>query len=178
MHLQEYFIGRPIESLQTMLRHISDIDASILPVIPNGAYNSNTYASVRSFQEVNGLQPSGITDQITWEAISEKYDSITPSRNAPITQPSWDTDQSVSSGQFNYHIYLVQAMLRALSDFFPSVPSPASTGILDMDTQQGLRLIQNAAGIEDNGELNTATWYYLNAFYRAMIADGRKQGTA
>lgn len=178
MYQQEYFIGRPIESLQTMLRHISDIDERILPVIPNGAYNSNTYASVRSFQEVSGLQPNGATDQITWEAIAKKYDRDTLSRNPPITQPSWDTDQSVTQGQFNYHVYLVQAMLRALSDFFPSIPAPTLTGIIDKDTQQGLRLIQNAAGIEDNGELDTATWHYLNAFYRTMIADGRKKGTA
>lgn len=177
MKQPEYYIDRPIESLQAMLRLISDIDTSILPVIPNGTYDGNTYASVRSFQEANDLLPNGITDQSTWETIVKAYDNRSPHRTTPVTQPSWDIGQSVKSGQFNYHIYLVQAMLHALSDFFPTISSPLLSGILDSETQQGLKWIQDAAGIKSTGELDTATWTYLNALYRAMIADGTKQGT-
>ena len=168
------FVNRPIESLQTMLRFLSDIYPAVLPVIPNGSYNSNTYASVRSFQEANGLLPTGITDQPTWDAITTAYDSAQTSLVIPINQPSWSIGQTVRPGQFSYHLYLVQAMLHALSDFIPALPNTEGTGILDIKTQQGLRTIQHAADIEATGELNTATWNSLNALYRAMIGNGQK----
>ena len=177
MRQSERSAAGPIENLQTMLRLISRIDKMVLPVIPNGAYNSNTYASVRSFQETNGLQANGITDQITWEAISDAYFNTMPLQTNPITRPAWNSDQSVAPGQFNYHLYIVQAMLRALSDFIPSIPPPAATGFLDAETEEGLHLIQTASHIDATGELNTATWNYLNALYRAIIADGTKKGT-
>jgi len=168
------FVNRPVESLQTMLRFLWDNGPTVLPVIPNGSYNSNTYASVRSFQEANSLKPNGITDQLTWETIVDAYDNALPYQTTPITQPSWNSGQTVSFGQFNYHLYLVQAMLRALSDFIPALPSPTLTGILDDKTRQGLRVIQGAAAMDATGELNTATWNYLNALYRAIIGNGQK----
>ena len=51
MREPEYYLGRPVRSLQTMLRQIADTDSRVLPVIPDGHYGKSTYASVRSFQE-------------------------------------------------------------------------------------------------------------------------------
>ena len=171
MRKPDYFSGKPIESLQTMLRFISEEDPGVLPVIPNGIYDSSTYASVRSFQNTDSR---GSVDQTGWQTIVDRYDQILPHRTVPSTQPAWSVSQSVKPGMFNYHLYLVQAMLAALSDFFPDLSVPDLTGTLDPVTQEGLSRIQAASGIAATGELNTATWNYLNALYRAMIGDGNK----
>lgn len=174
MRSEEFYTDKPITSLQTMLRHISETDPRILPVIPDGQYGSNTYASVLSFQEAYGLPPTGTVDQATWDMIVSAYDSALPAMTLPSTRPAWAIGQTVQPGQFNYHIYLVQAMLAALADFFPNLAAPAVTGTLDPVTAEGLRYVQAAGGLSQTGALNTATWYYLNGLYRTMTGDGSK----
>ena len=166
-----------IQNLQTMLRTISQTDPRVLPVIPDGIYGSNTFASVLSFQSSRGLAQTGEVDRNTWDAIVATYDEAAPLLTLPGTTPAWSIGQSVQPGQFNYHIYLVQAMLAALSDFFPEFPTPALSGVLDDATQNGLRFIQAASSLPQTGVLDSATWYYLNGLYRAMTKDGKKQGT-
>lgn len=170
------YTDMPIKNLQTMLRYISEKDPRILPVIPDGHYGSNTYASVRSFQEAYGLAPTGLADTDTWSAIVSAYDLSVPHLTVPATIPGWSTGQSVLPGQFNYHLFLVQAMLAALAEFFPNLEPPQISGTLDPVTEGGLRFVQSASGLTENGILNTATWYYLNGLYRTITADGNRKG--
>ena len=172
MREPEFYLGKPIRSLQTMLRHISEADSRILPLIPDGFYGRNTYASVRSFQQAYGLPDTGEVDPITWDAIVAVHNKILPERFSPITAPVWPSAQAVAPGETNYHIFLVQAMLAVLADFFPAVQSPTLTGILDPVTEAGLRWVQTAGGLPVTGALNTATWHYLNGLYRIMAGNG------
>lgn len=168
-----FYQAKPILSLQTMLRLLSTANPHILPVIPDGLYGSNTYASVLSFQEASALPVTGETNLDTWNKIVAAFDDALPHLTAPMISPMWSTSQSVLPGQSNYHLYLVQAMLAALAQFFPVLPTPSITGELDSTTQQGLRWVQLAAGLEENGALDTATWNYLTAIYRAIVKDGK-----
>lgn len=174
MRKPEFYLDKPILSLQTMLRHISAVDPRVLPVIPDGQYGSNTFASVLSLQEAYGLPLTGEVDLATWDTIVAAFDRALPQLTAPATAPAWSAGQSVQPGQFNYHIYLVQAMLAALADFFPYLTTPSLSGTLDTVTQQGLQWIQSAAGLPPTGALDTATWNYLNGIYRTMTNDGQK----
>lgn len=175
MRQPEYYLGRPILSLQTMLRQISDVDSRILPVVPDGYYGQSTYASVRSFQQAYGLPTTGEADAVTWDTIAAVFQQAGLERFPPAIQPVWGLTQTVEPGQFNYHIYLVQGMLAALSNFFPAVALPPLDGILGPVTEQGLLWVQRAAGIAENGALNSLTWNYLTGVYRATTGDGKEQ---
>lgn len=172
MKAPEYYIGRPVESLQTMLRALSETNSRILPVIPNSQYNSNTYASVRSFQGEAGLPETGFTDLETWNELVKAYDRSLLHSTIPTVRPAWSSTQTVSAGEGNLHLYLVQAMLTALSLEFPDLTAPALTGVLDPPTQVGLRWIQAAGGLAQSGNLDTATWNTLSALYRTAIGNG------
>lgn len=174
MRAPEYYAGRPVSSLQTMLRLISETDARILPIIPDGIYGANTYASVLSFQDAYGLPLTGEADNLTWDAIVRAHDRAVTQTLSPTLSPLWSTSRTVEPGQFNYHIYLIQAMLAALSDIFQQLTIPELSGILDETTQQGLRWIQSVSGLSQTGALDTATWNHLNALYRTIIRDGQK----
>lgn len=174
MPAPEFYAGRPVSSLQTMLRLISETDTRILPIVPDGIYGANTYASVLSFQDAYGLPLTGETDLLTWDTIVRAYDRAVPQTTSPTLSPIWSTARTVEPGQSNYHIYLVQAMLAALSDLFQQLTPPELNGILDETTQQGLRWIQGASALSQTGALDTVTWNHLNALYRAVIKDGRK----
>ncbi len=174
MRAPEFYAGRPVSSLQTMLRLISETDTRILPIVPDGIYGANTYASVLSFQDAYGLPLTGEADLLTWDTIVRAYDRAIPQTTSPTLSPLWSTSRTVEPGQFNYHIYLIQAMLAALSDVFQEQKAPELNGILDETTQQGLQWIQSISGLPKTGALDTATWNHLNALYRTVIKDGRK----
>lgn len=64
--------GRPIYSVQYMLRIINrDKD---LPGIPDGIFGSQTTERVMTFQRENNLNPTGIVDIETFDAIKIAYD--------------------------------------------------------------------------------------------------------
>jgi len=170
----EYYHAKPVESLQTMLRYISDADPRILPVIPDGQYGQNTYASVRSFQEAYGLPVTGSADLQTWSAIVSAYDEAFLQLSSPAIVPLWVVGRTLTPGQFNYHLYLVQAMLIALSDSFSNLSAPQVSGLLDEATQEALMTVQKASGIAQTGLLDTETWNHLNGLYHAVITDGEK----
>ena len=172
MREPEAYLGRPVYSLQTMLRQIADTDSRVLPVVPDGRYGKNTYASVRSFQEAYGLRPTGTADRDTWDAIVYEYNKILPELIAPATRPLWISGRSVEPGQCSIHLYLVQGLLTALSVLYPDVTAPPMSGCLDAVTEAGLKWVQKTAGLPQTGILNTATWHALNGLYRVAAGEG------
>lgn len=174
MRNPEKYLGNPVRSLQTMLRSVSETDPRILPLIPDGVYGKNTYASVRSFQQVYDLPETGSVDGTTWTRISDTYHSVVPRLHTPKTIPFWSVETMFSMGEQNYHLYLVQAMLRVLADFFPALQPPEVNGILDQATADGLRWLQRAAELPETGSLDTETWHVLNGIYRVVTGDGRR----
>lgn len=174
MRSPETYLGNPILSLQTMLRQISDFDPRILPVVPDGLYGASTYASVRSFQEAYDLPANGEVDRRTWDAIVEAHNHILAERMQPRTQPFWFPGQSVQPGERNIHLYLVQAMLVALSQFYPELEVPPVDGIFGPATQRNLQWIQAKAGLPETGNLNTLTWHALNSLYRITTGTGEE----
>ena len=172
MRNPEIYLGNPIRSLQTMLRQISAFDRRVLPVVPDGFYGSSTYASVRSFQEAYLLSATGEANSETWSAIVNTYNLILPETVSPSIQPQWFSGQSVFPGEKNDHLYLVQAMLLALSPYYPELKAPPIDGILNEITQQNLKWIQSKADLPQTGDLNTLTWQALNSLYRITAGSG------
>ena len=70
----ESFVGQPIRSLQTMLRVIAEDGGYIPTVVPDGIYGPGTMNSVSAFQRYHSLPITGITDQATWDKITEVYE--------------------------------------------------------------------------------------------------------
>ena len=175
MHNSSHYRGKPVESLQYMLRRISDVDTTVLPVIPNGLYEENTYASVLSFQQSNKLPLTGEVDLLTWTSIAAAYDSLRPYTEVPAIFPTWDSTQTVPPGDYNYHLYLAQAMLSVIAEFLADFPTPPVNGVLNTATKEGLLRIQKTANLSPTGALDNATWHYLSALYRALSENGVKK---
>lgn len=73
-HPRLFFVGKPIRSLQTMIRAIGRINRSLPPVIPSGIYSQDTVQAVSSFQREYGLPVTGVVNLGTWNRIVEIYD--------------------------------------------------------------------------------------------------------
>ena len=68
-------LGRPVGSLQTMLRLLSQGDSAIAPVAPDGIFGRCTLRSVTDFQRAFSLPVTGTVDDAIWRALVAAYDT-------------------------------------------------------------------------------------------------------
>lgn len=166
MRPAESFIGQPIRSLQTMLRVIHEDDPTHPGIIPDGIYGPDTMAAVSHFQRRHGLPVTGVTDQDTWERIVSHYhDALIRTVEAQPLFILLDPGEVIRQGDRHHHIYLVQAILQALSDVYASVSLPTHSGILDGLTSDSLASFQSLMGLPMTGELDKITWKALALHY-------------
>lgn len=152
----EKYLGRPVYSLQTLLRELSNFDSRILPLIPDGIYGPNTYASIVSFQAAKKLPVTGNADLATWQAIVEAYRETVPYQGNPVY---------AAPGDSHHLLYPAQAMLAAISNLYPAIPAPVASGSLDRDTEAALKQIQKAAGLAETGFLDFRTYQNLQQIF-------------
>lgn len=162
MRPDESFVGQNVRSLQTMLRVIAEADGKIPSVVPDGIYGQRTANAVSTFQRIYGLPVTGITDQSTWERIVSVYEPalVRIGKNQPI-EIIFEPDQVFRLGDRSPYLYLLQGMLIGLSDAYPTIDPPESTGTVDTATAAALAGFQALAGLPPTGELDRITWKYL-----------------
>ena len=158
----EVFISRPVRSLQTMLRVISEDDDRIPTVVPDGIYGQTTMNAVSAYQRSHGLPVTGITDQATWDSIVGAYENalIRVGKAQPI-EIVFDPGQVFRRGDYNPYLYLLQSMLTVLAQTSPTIGSPPQSGMIDERTAEALAAFQILAGLPPTGELDRITWKYL-----------------
>lgn len=162
MRKPESFIGQPIRSLQTMLRVIAENDPSHQRIIPDGIYGPETVSAISAFQRIHGLPATGVTDNRTWDAIVDVYETaLIEQQDAQPLQVILNPKQVIRKGERHPHLYLVQAMLTVLAEVYESIGMPSSTGILDEATADALSSFQAISGLPMTGHLDKHTWYHL-----------------
>ena len=162
MRPDESFVGQPIRSLQTMLRVLAELDNSYETVIPDGIYGKATMSAVSKFQKKHGLDTTGITDQDTWDAIVAAYEpALVLIDEAQGIDIILNPNQILRKGERDINLYLVQAMLMALSEVYGSIPQPSINGLLDDATSDSLSSFQMLAGLPMTGQLDKGTWKHL-----------------
>lgn len=178
MRPDESFIQQPIRSLQTMLRVLSERDRQYPAVIPDGIYGQSTIASVSAFQRNHGLPITGVTDQLTWDAIAAEYDAALI--HVAEAEPLWiilNPNQVLRRGESSPYLYVAQSLLLVLSQIYASAAKPEVTGILDDLTADALASFQALSGLPMTGELDKITWQQLALHFplAANIGIGRPQ---
>ena len=162
MRPDESFVGQSVRSLQTMLRVIAEADGNVPTVVPDGIYGQQTANSVSTFQRLNGLPVTGITDQATWDQIVAVYEpALVRIGKAQPIEIIFEPNQVFRSGDRSPYLYLLQGILISLSDAYSSINPPVSTGTLDSATSAALAGFQSLAGLPPTGELDRITWKYL-----------------
>lgn len=162
----ETFVGQPIRSLQQMLRTIAENDPQHPSVVPDGIYGPDTISAVSQFQRRYGLPVTGITDQATWDTIVPVYeDARVEILEAEPLAIVLNPGQVIRRGERNPNVYLVQAILTVLSQFYSSITPPGMTGVLDLATSDALSNFQMLNQLPMTGQLDKKTWKYLALHY-------------
>lgn len=170
MRPEDTFIGQPIRALQTMLRVIAEHDSSYDTLIPDGIYGPETIAAVSKFQRRHGLPVTGITDQSTWESVLAVYDPalICISRAQPL-EIVLNPNEVIRKGQRHPHLYVVQGVLKTLSEVYKSVATPSMSGILDEPTADSIASFQLLSALPMTGNLDKRTWKHLALHYPLAV---------
>ena len=119
MNDADFYIGKPIRSLQTMLRVIAAADEAIPQVVPDGIYGPDTEAAVTAFQVRSGLPPTGEADQATWNRVVDAYLKL-GSFVLPIEalRIRWQPQQSIDAGEENLHLFPIHLFSSSFFLFF------------------------------------------------------------
>ena len=177
--MKEQTNERDVERLQTMLRTISRADGRVPPVMVSGVYGKDTVRAVRCVQELCALPPTGEADRETWAAVCRMYDTLAPSvLPAPALQLRWEPMQTLPPGARSAHLYLIQAMLRALEECYVNAPHVEITGRHDASSVRAVRWLQSCAHLPDTGTVDQRTWGILCALYRMSAGDGCPDGVS
>ena len=173
------FLGRPVRSLQTMLRVISKEYPEIPPVVPDGVYGQSTMRAVIALQRCAHLPATGVVDQATWDEIVSMYYTACEDQRPPQSlEPAMQPGQCIEPGEENLHIYLVEAMFKALGRVYDNVPEVEINGVNDCKCTDAIKWLQALSDLPDTGELDRRTWRYLTGLYRLACADGTVRQTA
>lgn len=173
MTQQALFLGRPVFSLQTMLRVLATRNPAIPMVVPDGIYGENTMRSVTALQRERNLPATGVVDLATWEAVTQAFAQALPELMPP--QPlriTLNPEQIIRAGEQNAHLFLVQAMFHVLSGSYTGAPDPPATGVLDEQTGAAVLWLQGLAGLPPTGEIGRSEWRVLTGVYHMCAGDG------
>lgn len=178
MRPNESFVGQPVRSLQTMLRVLAEQNSRYSRVVPDGIYGPQTMAAVAQFQRNHGLPMTGVTDQVTWEAIVAAYNPALVHVDA--AQPLdiiLNPNEVIVGGQSSPYLYVAQALLMVLSKAYGSVGTPSQSGVLDAPTADALSSFQALNGLPMTGNLDKITWKHLALQFTlaANLGRGRPQ---
>ena len=161
---------KEIRQIQRMLREISFFDESIERVIPDGIYGEQTKSSVKSFQRSNNLYETGEVDNDTWDKIIEVYDNVQrENKRNVLVQIIDDGAVPINVGDGSSSLYVIQAMILALSEQFENLNPIEVTGIFDAGTQSAVERIQLISGITPNATIDREVLNTLSELYMVYV---------
>ena len=167
------FLGRPVRSLQIMLRMISRMIPEIPPVIPDGVYGQATMRAVTALQRWAHLPATGVVDRATWdEAVRMYHDACEQLLPPQPLQLRMQQGQCIAQGEENLHMNLVEAMFLALGKIYDNEPPVEVNGRNDERCYRAICWLQTLSDLPVTGELDRRTWRYLVGLYQLSCADG------
>ncbi len=69
-------IGFAVTALQYMLLELHYVYQDLENIVVTGIYDEQTANAVRRFQEKNRLSPTGSVDPLTWNTITDQYNTL------------------------------------------------------------------------------------------------------
>ncbi len=158
--------GRPVYSLQHMLRYINVNKP--LPGIPDGIFGGQTTDRVKTFQQENDLNDTGIVNSQTFQAIRDAYiqtliDLKMPEEVSPhgVIFDEPETEQDI--------LFIAQAILNKLADTFDNISRPNINGKYDAKMQKSVSDFQKQFHLPQNG-FDKNTWDQLTKIYNEIKA--------
>ena len=149
--------GAKVSHLQYMLSVVSAFNEQVPETEVDGRYGEQTREAVESYQRYAGLPQTGTVDRASWDSL---YDSFYAIERTVFRDPElFPFPQTENAGS----IRQLQQQLRTVSDAYPSVQTPGTSGQYDAATQRSVRDWQRFSALPSTGRPDVQT--------RTLLAD-------
>ncbi len=159
--------GPLVTYLQYYLSVIGAYYRSVTPAEITGEFDNATVSSVRSFQNVFGLEPTGVLNQRTWDDIARAYNGIVES--VPVTETGANAvlypGFILTEGVTNDYVRILQEYLNYIHGTYAQIPLVSATGYFGPLTRNAVTAFQNLFGIQATGSVGPVTWNEISNIY-------------
>ena len=148
-----------------------------IPVILNDSpyFTFETENAIKKFQEIFGLDVTGIVDKSTWYKIKYIYNAVKKisdlySEGISIDEATLLFNRVLQLGDEGQYIRTLNYLVNVISYFDPSITYLNLSGSkFTKDTETVIKAIQNKYGLTSNGIVNANTWRVIREVYRQTI---------
>ncbi len=158
--LSEGMSGVPVTTLQYYLSILAYFNGALQPVVRSGYFGPETVQAVERFQRFYGLNPNGIVDTATWNAISKAYTETVAAlpegysgSNAKL-YPGY----FLTKGQRGDNVRDLQTYINFIGTIIPEIPTLPITGYFGEQTENAVKTFQRLFGLDASGAVGPVTW--------------------
>lgn len=166
------YVGNEARTIQVQLNRIS----RNYPAIPkiadvNGTFDYATEDAVRTFQEIFGLEPTGIVDSATWNKITYIFTSVKKlaelnSEGLREDETSKQFPDNLNIGMQGDDIRKLQYFLAVIGAYYDAVQPVDITGYFGNETEASVKSFQQVFGLPQTGIVDRTT---ARDLYRAYF---------
>lgn len=159
-----------IRQLQSYLRELSYEYREIPHLVTDGVFGPETENALSVFQELAGLEPTGIPDPVTWDVLKNQYFSLLKSKEMPnYFQAFPSADMVFQSGDYHPSIFSAQHAFLTLSRLFDNFIEPDFTGIIDNKTSKNIEKLRELSSLPGGTYLDKDLWNILTLMHNSLV---------
>jgi peptidoglycan hydrolase-like protein with peptidoglycan-binding domain len=177
-------VGNDVRSLQVYLNRISR-NYPAIPKIPaaDGIFDAATEQAVRTFQQVFGLEVSGVVEEATWYRITNIYTSVKriaelDSEGVRLEEVTPAFNEDLKIGMQSDEVRMLQYYLAVIGAYYEAVQPVIVTGYFGELTENSVKSFQRVFGLPQTGEVDRATRNDLYRAYKGIAEAVRPDYTA
>lgn len=164
------YLGRPVKSLQAMLRQISYVYPVIPRLVPDGLFGEETLEAVMIFQREFRLPVTGTVDNATWDAVALTYARTTQNLENPLLTNGFpDRLSTFSPGDRCVYLLMIQAMFNALSHTLEEVENVPVDGLHAGGSVRNTKWLQRKGNLKETGVMGKDEWNLLVRIYEVFL---------
>lgn len=167
--------GDKVRIIQRELNRISN-NYPAIPKIPriNGVFGVYTQNSVKKFQEIFNLNPTGIVDYSTWYKIKYIYNAVKRvndiySEGIGEEEAIYDYGNELKYSDVGLGVQVLHYVLLTIAYFDPDLPSLRLNSVFNDNTKAMVINFQKKYGLPATGVVDADTWNELVTVYRETI---------
>lgn len=167
--------GETVTIIQKELNRISN-NYPLIPKIEKvtGVFDIPTENSVKKFQEIFNLAPTGIVSKPTWYKIKLVYNSVKKladlySEGILVEEADLKYGNDMQYSDVGNEIRALNYYLSVISLFDRDIPSLTTDDIFDENTKDMVLAFQNKYGLPVTGVVDALTWDKIQEVYLQLI---------
>ena len=152
--------------IQNYLINISNLYPSLPKISPTGIYDPATQDAVLAFQILEGINPTGVVDFYTWNALIRKNNEYLRQTQRPSRIPfSPNNFTDVEIRDQRDIVYAIKIMLNSFNRKYINYIELDITNLYDEETKAAVILFQERSMLPVTGIVDKNTWDTLVKIY-------------